>query len=164
MRRSWTVAAGEFLIWWALCLLLYVIFISAVSSLELAVGAGVAALAAVGARSVRTASGSRLGGRAHALGALLKWPGSVLADTGRLVLATVHGLSGTRRVHGRFHTVRLAPGTGPAWGAALLSATPGGYVVDVTAADGEAGPALLVHTLPGPPSALERALTTGGRA
>lgn len=169
MRRSWTAVVGEFLIWWALCVLLYVIFIGTVSALELVVGAGVCALAAVGARSVRTASGARWGGRARAVRALLHWPRSVLADTGRLVLATVRVLRG-RRVHGRFHTLLLAPGTGPGWSSALLSATPGGYVVDVTdheedgcAGGGPGGPALLVHALPGGPSALERALTTAGR-
>ncbi|MCF3179752.1 hypothetical protein IPZ70_07340 [Streptomyces polychromogenes] len=151
-------AAAELLGWWAAGLVLQVLFISTLSWPELAVAAAGAALAAVAARAVRRAAGARTGGRARLLTALLLFPGALLTDTGRLAAATARVLRG-RRVTGRFHTVRLRPGSGAAWVCGLLSATPGLYVVDLR----PPGATALAHTLPGRPTALERALTGGGR-
>ncbi|MET8545429.1 hypothetical protein ABZW03_33050 [Kitasatospora sp. NPDC004799] len=141
--------AAELLLWWGLLLLLNIVLISAVTPLEVAVGGGVALLAALGALAVRRASGAAPGGAARLAPALRAFPRTLLADTGRLALAVVS--PGHRR--SGFRAVRLAPGTGPAWAAALLSATPGAYVVDVD------GQGLLVHALGHEPSALEGALT-----
>ncbi|WBP84535.1 Na+/H+ antiporter subunit E [Kitasatospora cathayae] len=144
--------ALELLLWWGVLLLLNIVLISSVPPLEVAVGGGVALLGAMGAVAVRRASGATVGGAARLARALWAFPWTLLADTGRLALAV---LSPGRR-HGGFRTVRLAPGTGAAWGAALLSATPGAFAVE--SRDGE----LTVHTLGDELSALERALTGAG--
>lgn len=140
---------AELLLWWGMLLLLNVVLISSVTPLEVAVGGGVALLGALGALAARRGSGATPGGTARLAPALRAFPRTLLADTGRLVLAV---LSPRRRRSG-FRAVRLAPGTGPAWAAALLSSTPGAYVVDVD------GQSLLVHALGREASALERALT-----
>ncbi|WP_037898728.1 Na+/H+ antiporter subunit E [Streptomyces sp. NRRL S-350] len=142
--------AGELLLWWGLLLLLNTVLISSVTPLEVAVGAGVAILGAVGAVTARHASGAAFGGPARLARALWAFPWTLLADTGRLLLVLC---SPRRRRAGGFRTVRLAPGTGPAWAAALLSATPGAYAVEN--ADGS----LTVHTLGPEVSGLQRALT-----
>ncbi|MEU8435924.1 hypothetical protein AB0F18_24025 [Streptomyces sp. NPDC029216] len=152
------LAATELAGWWAAALVLQVLFISTLSWPELAVAAGGALLAAVAARAVRRAAAARTGGRARLLTALLLFPGALLTDTARLAAATARVLRG-HRVTGRFHTVRLRRGSGTGWACGLLSATPGLYVVDLD----PSGPTVLAHTLPGRPTPLETALTTGGR-
>ncbi|MFD8704867.1 hypothetical protein ACFV1W_19965 [Kitasatospora sp. NPDC059648] len=143
----------ELLLWWGVLLLLNIVFISSVSPLEVAVGGGVALLGALGAVAVRRASGATPGGPARLGRALWAYPWTLLADTGRLALAVL--LPGHRR--GGFRTVRLASGTGAAWGAALLSSTPGAYAVG-----SRNGGELTVHTLGDERSSLERALTGAG--
>ncbi|MER7705751.1 hypothetical protein ABTX81_23015 [Kitasatospora sp. NPDC097605] len=151
--------AVELLLWWGLLLLLSMVLISSVSVLEVAVGGGIAAIGALGAVAARRASGAALGGAAGWARALWAFPVTLLADTGRLAVLVLRTLRGPRRPPegGGFRTVRLAPGTGAAWAGALLSATPGGYVVE--ARDG----VLTVHTLDGSVPALQRALTGGPR-
>jgi multisubunit Na+/H+ antiporter MnhE subunit len=166
MRRSraWASAFGDVLAWWVVLVALYLVFVSTVTLLEFAVGAAGAVLAACGAhalhRASRTspASGS---GRARLAQALLSWPGSLLADTGRLTAASVRSLPLSRRrpVSGGFEMLELHRGTRAAWACAVLSATPGAYVADVATQ----GDVIMVHVLPGPPSAVERAVTRGGR-
>ncbi|MFF0752674.1 hypothetical protein [Streptomyces sp. NPDC004267] len=150
-------AALEWSVWWAALLVFQLLLIGQVTWPEVAVAAAGALLAAVVARATRLAAGARLGGTALMGRALLLWPGTLLADTGRLAVAVARGLRG-RPPSGRFHTIRWHEGTGPAWTSGLLSATPGLYVVahgpDRTA---------LVHTLLGGAGVLEKALTTGGR-
>ncbi|MFF2950426.1 Na+/H+ antiporter subunit E [Kitasatospora sp. NPDC057965] len=143
--------AIELLLWWGVLLVLYTVLISTVSPLELAVGGGLALLAAFGAIAVRRVSGAAPGGPDRLAAAIRSFPGTLLADTGRLALAVLS--PGHRR--SAFRTVRLAPGTGPAWAAALLSSTPGAYVVDID------GQCLLVHALGPEASSLESALTGG---
>lgn len=56
-RRTTLLAAAEFLVWWLALALLWLVLISTVDTLELAVGAGasgVSALAAVAARRAVT--------------------------------------------------------------------------------------------------------------
>jgi Na+/H+ ion antiporter subunit len=168
MRRPDPAALGEVAAWWTVLTALYLTFIATVTVLEFAVGAAGSALAAVAARAVRRAAGGGTGGRGGWLAALAAWPGAVLTDTLRLAATTARRLGGARRSHpvGRFATLRLTSGTGAAWTSALLSATPGAYVVEVTPAR-EAGTTggdlLTVHLLPGEPTTLERVLTAGGR-
>ncbi|MFF2078548.1 hypothetical protein ACFVXG_27810 [Kitasatospora sp. NPDC058162] len=146
--------AIELLLWWGLLLLLNTVLISSVTPLEVAVGGGIALLGAAGAVALQHASGAKPGGPAHLAQALWAFPWTLLADTGRLVLAV---LSPAQR-RGGFRRVRLAPGTGPAWAGALLSATPGAFVVAVE------GDTLTVHALGGDEvSLLERALTGEAR-
>lgn len=144
----------ELLLWWGLLLLLNTVFISSVTPLEVAVGGGVALLGAIGACAVRRVSGATPGGPARLAQALWAYPWTLLADTGRLALLV---LSPARRRQAGFRTVRLAPGTGGAWAAALLSSTPGAYVVDAD------GGVLTVHSISGQVSSLEGALTGGAR-
>lgn len=164
MRRSWSAVIGEVAGWWIVLIALYLVFISTVTLLEFAVGAAGALLAAVAARAVRVAADGGTGARGVWVAALAAWPGAVLTDTVRLAVATARCLRG-RPIEGGFRTVRLTSGTGAAWAAAVLSATPGAYVVDVDRAPPENGEGdlLTVHVLPGEPTRLERVLTTGGR-
>ncbi|MFD9684998.1 hypothetical protein ACFWXO_04470 [Kitasatospora sp. NPDC059088] len=154
----------ELMLWWGMLLLLNTVFISSVTPLEIAVGGGVALLGAVGALAVRRASGATPGGPARLARSALAFPWTLLADTGRLVLLLT---SPARRQEAGFRTVRLPTGTGPAWAAALLSSTPGAYVVSHEGGwdDGDSGGgvALTVHSLGGRTSALEAALTGSGR-
>ncbi|AUG81682.1 hypothetical protein CFP65_7078 [Kitasatospora sp. MMS16-BH015] len=108
-----------------------------------------AALGALGAVAVHRASGATPGPPARALRALRAFPWTLLAETGRLAVLLLHP-----RTHGPvFRELTLAPGAGPAWAAALLSATPGAYAV---ATDGRT---LTVHALDSRVSPLEHALT-----
>jgi hypothetical protein len=54
-RRTTLLDAGEILAWWAVLALLWLVFISAVTTLELFVGATAALVAAVAAWGVRRA-------------------------------------------------------------------------------------------------------------
>ncbi|MGA5820320.1 Na+/H+ antiporter subunit E [Kitasatospora sp. NPDC094028] len=144
----------ELLLWWGLLLLLNTVFISSVTPLEVAVGGGVALVGAIGAAAVRRASGAAPGGPARLARALWAFPWTLLADTGRLALLV---LSPARRRQAGFRTVRLPSGTGAAWAAALLSSTPGAYVVDTE------DDVLTVHAVGGQVSVLEGALTGGER-
>ncbi|MBC2902356.1 hypothetical protein [Streptomyces cupreus] len=55
MRRRTVLALAEFLIWWAALLALWLVLVSAVDTLELAVGAGAAGLGALAATAARRA-------------------------------------------------------------------------------------------------------------
>ncbi|MEY9965012.1 multisubunit Na+/H+ antiporter MnhE subunit [Streptacidiphilus sp. MAP12-16] len=127
--------AVELVAWWVLLFLLYVVFISTLSALELCVGAGVSGLAAVGAWTVHRAAQPTAG------------PAGQLA-------AALRG----RPTRGRFRPVRLREGVGPSWACALLSGTPGSCVVAMDEEKGD-GAVLTVHTLFPARSRLERALT-----
>ncbi|MEU6996402.1 Na+/H+ antiporter subunit E [Streptomyces sp. NPDC046465] len=141
----------EVLLWVALLLLLYVIFVGPVTPLELVVGAGISVLGAVAARAVRRASGVGLGGLGPCLAALRVWPLACVAELAGLGAAMVRAVRG-RPARGVFRTVRLRPDVGPAWAATVLSSTPGAYVLDVDGAE------LRVRALDGNPSRLEQAL------
>ncbi|MHC3467264.1 hypothetical protein ACYF6T_00980 [Streptomyces sp. 7R007] len=54
-RRTALVAAGEFLLWWAALAALWLVLVSTVDTLELAVGAGAAAVGALAAGAARRA-------------------------------------------------------------------------------------------------------------
>ncbi|KQV17482.1 MULTISPECIES: hypothetical protein [unclassified Kitasatospora] len=156
MRR----AAAETLLWWGVLMALNTVLISTVSTLEAAVGAGLALLGAAGARAMRRAADASPGGLGRLGPALWAWPWTLLADTGRLAAVVLR----PGRRGGGFREIELPAGTGPAWAGALLSATPGAYVVDVRPAARPDGPRrMTVHALTDDAGALERALTGGGR-
>ncbi|WP_269859544.1 Na+/H+ antiporter subunit E [Streptomyces sp. RPT161] len=160
MRRADAVV--HIAAWWAFLFVLNLMFISTVSTLELAVGAGAGVLAAVAAWAVRRASGTGGNRGGPWARALLAWPGAVLADTGRLAGATIAALRG-REVKSGIREVKLRKGTGSAWASALLSATPGAYVVDVSPGVAGFGDTLTIHVLGDTTTALERVLTGGER-
>ncbi|MFI7498381.1 hypothetical protein ACIBVL_07640 [Streptomyces sp. NPDC049687] len=54
-RRTALLTLGELLAWWAALALLWLLLISTVDPLELAVGAGASAVAALAARAARRA-------------------------------------------------------------------------------------------------------------
>ncbi|WP_367319124.1 hypothetical protein [Streptomyces sp. HUAS ZL42] len=54
-RRTTLLAAAETLAWWAGLCLLWLVLVSTVDTLELAVGAGVAGVGALAARAARRA-------------------------------------------------------------------------------------------------------------
>ncbi|MEV0186191.1 hypothetical protein AB0I54_44245 [Streptomyces sp. NPDC050625] len=162
MRRSWRAAWGEVLVWWAVLVVVELMFISSVSVLELVVAAGGAAIGAVAARAVHTASGAGLGGTARWGAALLAWPGAVFTDMAGLCAVTVRVLRG-RPAEGSLQRLTLKSGTGAAWACGVLSSTPGAYVVDVPRGKGTEGRVIVAHVLTGDRTRLERLLTSGGR-
>ena len=165
MRKALT-AFGEVFAWWAVLVVLGILFTSTVTALELVVAAGGAVIAAVAARAVRTASGARLGPTRRWGTALLAWPGTVLTDLAGLWRLTARALRG-RAPEGSLKTTTLAPGTGAAWACALWSATPGAYVVDVRGTRGEAPASrereVVAHFLSDDRTRLEDVLTEGPR-
>ncbi|QMU69333.1 Na+/H+ antiporter subunit E [Streptacidiphilus sp. P02-A3a] len=146
----------ELTAWWGLLFVLYLVLISTVSPLEVAVGAGASALAAVGAWAVHRAARPTLGPGGHWRAAVWAWPGALLTETVRTARLTARALRG-HRTAGRMVRVRLRPGVGVAWSTALLSGTPGSCVVDVH--DDGPAPVLTVHSLFPRPSGLETVLT-----
>lgn len=146
------------LIWWVLLFLLYIVLISPVTALELEVGVGAALLGAAGAEAVRRAEKPHRGGSVRLASAFAALPLALLRETGQLAVATAAVLRGQRRC-GRVVTVRLRPDVDPGWAAALMSATPGSCVLDVTAPGGPGeGHLLTVHVLTDTASGLEQAL------
>ncbi|MGW2648820.1 hypothetical protein ACWC2T_28835 [Streptomyces sp. NPDC001393] len=165
MRKA-RAALGEVLAWWVVLVVVNVLFISTVSPLELVVAAGGALIAAVAARAVHSASGARLGGTRRWGAAALAWPGAVLTDLSRLCLATARALGG-HSSQGSLKIMTLSPGTGAAWACALLSSTPGAYVVDVHVREprrtGRASQTAVAHFLSDDRTSLEDVLTEGTR-
>ncbi|PWI42828.1 Na+/H+ antiporter subunit E [Streptomyces sp. ICBB 8177] len=159
MARAGTAAVRQVLAWWAALVVLYLMFISTISVLECLVGMAGAALVALAARQVALAAGGRPGPKGRLGPAVRAFPAAVCADTGQLVSAVVRSLL-RRPDEGAFHTLTLRDDAGAAWACAVLSATPGSYVVDVRRESGER--LIQVHTL-GDPNRLERTLTRGGR-
>ena len=147
----------ELLSWWVLLFLLYLVFISSVSMVELGVGVGVSGFAAAGGRAVHRAARPDPGPAGHWLAAGWAWPGTLLMETVRLAGLTFAALRG-RPSRGRFASVRLRPDVGTSWATALLSATPGSCVVAVDQDSGPV-PVLTVHMLFTSRSRLEMVLT-----
>jgi hypothetical protein len=170
MWRAWLATVGDVLVWWVVLVALYFAFITTVTVLECVVAGAGAALAALGAHRLRSVTSGGPGGRTGLSRALLAWPGTLVADLARLVVVTLRGTYHRGNASGRFRTVVLRAGVGAGWASALLSATPGAYVVDVRPQasgreDGSPGTTrgevMTVHVLTGPASVLERALTRG---
>jgi multisubunit Na+/H+ antiporter MnhE subunit len=173
-RRAAVTAAGVllwWLLWWVLLFLLWIVLVSAVSPPEPAVGAAFALLGAVAAEAVRRAEHPRARPGRRIAAAAAVFPATLLRETGQLAAAVVRALRG-RPDAGRVVTVRPAPGTDAALAAALLSASPGACVLDITGPGDSPEKArqtpggdhdLTVHLLTArPPSPVERALG-GGR-
>ncbi|MFJ5033814.1 hypothetical protein ACIQB5_38415 [Streptomyces sp. NPDC088560] len=161
MRQTWPTT-GEVLVWWAVLVVVDLMFITPVTALELLVAAGGAAIAAVAARAVRTASGAGLGGTRRWASAALMWPAAVLGDLGRLCGVTARAVRG-RSPEGSLKTLSLRSGTGAAWACAVLSATPGAYVVDVQGQEMQGGQRAVAHFLTEDRTRLEDVLTEGRR-
>jgi len=144
--RSATVEA---VLWAALLWVLYLVLISTVTTSECVVGAVAAVLGGAFATALRRAARHWPTGPVRGLGrALALWPMTLATDLAGLCAALLPG----RGPGGAgFRTLRM--GERAAWGSALLSATPGSYVVAVEP-DGTA----LVHALLPRRSALEQAL------
>ncbi|MFF3821574.1 hypothetical protein ACFYYD_34240 [Streptomyces bluensis] len=162
MRQGWFVAGGEVLAWWAVLVVVTLMFISSISALEVVVAAAGAMIAAVAARGVHSASGAGMGGARRWGAAFLAWPGAVLADLGRLCVVTVRALRG-RSPEGALKTVTLEPGTGAAWACGVLSSTASTYVVDVSGGKTEGVQTVVVHVMDRGLSRLDRVLTVGPR-
>jgi hypothetical protein len=146
------------LAWWALLFVLSIMFISAVTATELALGAAAAMLGAVAAEALRRAEGPRVGGLRAMVAAGAAFPGTLLAETGRLAVAVVRAPR-ARAETGRTVRLRLEPGTSAAAAAALLSASPGACVLDIrTSQEPDGGAELTLHLLEPSLSAVERAL------
>lgn len=153
MRRT----VAETVLWWAILFVLYLLFISAVDTVELVVGAAAALFGGVAAHVVRRTSRADFGGGARAWAAVWALPANVLADTARLAAAAVRGEPG------KFRDVPVARGTGPSWATVLLSVSPGAYAVDVRRPEGrQQGAIVTVHVLCTRPGPVERALAAPG--
>ncbi|WP_158674644.1 Na+/H+ antiporter subunit E [Streptomyces hoynatensis] len=152
-----TRVTGFVLVWAGLLFLAYWVLIGPVSALELLVGAGGALLAGGAVEGMRRAERQPWGGAERLGAAVAAFPVTLLRETWQLALAVLAALRG-RRAAGRVVRVRLAPGVGPSWAAALLSASPGSCVLDI-AGDGQGrGCELTVHVLATAVSPLEAAL------
>ena len=151
-------SAVEVAAWWALLFLLYTVFISTPGTLELAIGAGASGLAAWGGWALHRAARPPAGPAGQLAAALWAWPAALLAETAGLARLTARALSG-RSDPGRFRSLRLRAGVGPAWASLLLSGTPGSCVTAVDESTDRPGATLRVHALLPAGSRLERALT-----
>ncbi|WP_328321476.1 hypothetical protein [Streptomyces sp. NBC_00388] len=157
MTARGVVTAVTLLGWWAFLFLLYTVLITSVSQLELAVGAGAAALGAVAAEGLRRAEQPR-GGVRGLLAAGASLPAALLRECAQLLGVVVRVLAG-RPVPGTTATFRLEPGVSPGWAAVLLAASPGSCVVDISKAGSPGtGAELTVHLLGSAVPGVERAL------
>lgn len=149
--RGVLASGATVLSWSTLLLLLYIVLVSTVSPLEWAVGGGLAVLGGCAAEAVRRAEHPAARPDRRVAAAVAALPLALLTETAHLVVAVARGEEAGHAPA----TVRLPPGVDTALAAALLSATPGTCVVDVSG-DRE----LRLHPLRAdqPPSAVERAL------
>jgi hypothetical protein len=146
--------------WWVLLIALECVFISTIDPAELVLGAGGAALGASAAVLLTRLERIAVTPLSRFLPAVAAWPGTLLADTARLIGLVCACALRRRRPRGSFREVRLREGAGSAWSALLLTATPGGCVVADEERDGAA--VLTIHRIFPGPSSLDRALTDAG--
>lgn len=155
--RRWPLRVAEALLWWALCLGVWVVSLSAVSTAELIVAAAVSlpcgALAVAGRVSAHHAWGLRL----RWLVPVLSMPAAIVGDTFSVLRSVV------RRDPGHFARVEVGEGRGRGsrpegrrvastfW----ISVAPGSYVVDIDPDTGEA----LLHVLGSGRPRMERIAT-----
>ncbi len=92
--------AAELIGWWASLFLIYLVFISTLSPLELFVGAAVSGLAAAGAWAIHRAVRPEVGPAAHWMAAVWAWPGTLLTETALLASALATAALWGRRVPG----------------------------------------------------------------
>ncbi|HEY3482891.1 MAG TPA: Na+/H+ antiporter subunit E [Streptomyces sp.] len=158
MTRGAVVTAVSLLTWWGLLFVLYLVCVSTVPPMEVVVGAAAALLGALAAEALRRAEHPRTRGVRGLVRAAVAFPPTLLRETGLLAAAVVRTLRG-RAPEGELATIRLEPGASTALAAALLSASPGACVIDMTE-DGRpgGGAELTVHLLGERASAVERAL------
>ena len=149
--------AGFVLTWAGLLFLGYVVLIGPVLALDLLVGAGAALLAGAVAEAMRRAEGQRRGGAARLGAALAAFPVTLLRETWQLARAVAGRLRGGSAA-GHVVRLRLPPHVGPGWAAALLAASPGSCVLDITGEGRRRGCELTVHLLGAEVSPLEAAL------
>lgn len=156
-RRVWATGL-EVVAWWLLLLAGYLQLISTVSPADVVAGAvisGLAAVAAVGARRATQSTWQPT----TAVRLLAYVPGSVLADTWRLVPVLWAEVFRRGEMPGRVREVALTSPADPAAehtrtavAAVTMSMSPGTYVIDTRRGS------LLIHTLRDEPDRLERAV------
>lgn len=151
--QTWVAAV----LWGAAAWGLYVIFISSVTPLESAVGAGAAVLAAGTAAALSRVVEPAFGPVRRLAATVVAWPLTACRELGALAVAIAAALA-RRAPHGRLRRLALREGTGSAWAAGLLSATPGSYVVAVEEENGHPREATVHALFPGR-SAVERAIS-----
>lgn len=156
--------------WLAVVTGLYLIFISSVTALEVAVSLTVGALCAAAAVAGRLSALLRYRPALRWVRWLVPLPATVVADTVRLarllarqIVERATGRAADQRERGGLRTLRLSPDTRGETAAArralamlVVSSTPGTYVVDVDPEEG----ILLVHALGEEPSRVEEVLTS----
>lgn len=154
MLSGRTVLEG--FIWWAACVAIWLLSLSAFSYQEFVVAMSCALPCAVAAVAARRAVEGGWRFESRVLGIAMRLPRDIVVDSARVLSRPWS----RRRIRGQFRTVSLeARGDSPqdsgrrAVVATLLSTTPGSYVVDT---DPEGGTAL-VHTIT-PVSAIEHTL------
>jgi multisubunit Na+/H+ antiporter MnhE subunit len=156
-RRVLLVEAA---VWWVLLWAGYLALVSPLSGGEFILGALLSAVAGSAAVLARRASGSSFAVPRHWVGALLRLPGAVMADTWQLAqLAWTASIR--RRTVGGLQTLELADQPDErrdaSWQAVaglLLSLSPGSFVVDSSGHP----PTLLVHTIRAEAGPVERAM------
>lgn len=98
------------LAWWPALFGIWVLFVGTRSPAELLVGAGCAALAAVGVEAVRHESLAGVRPRARWLSPALGIPARVVVDTGLVLWALLRHLARRRPVTGSLRAYRVDPG------------------------------------------------------
>lgn len=159
-EHGWPKVAARALWWWTVTFLTYLVLLSAVTTVEMLVGAALGLVSA--ATGLLTARALELSGRPP----LLRWrhlgwlPWDIVQDAGTLLVFLARYLLRRRDATGRFDEVvlptegRPRPAQVRAYGVLALSAAPGCYVVDVEVRDSGAD-VTCVHRI-GTPGRTER--------
>ncbi|MFB7908296.1 hypothetical protein ACFC1T_17845 [Kitasatospora sp. NPDC056076] len=116
----------EIVLWGAVLTGLTVVFISAVSPVEMVVAATAGLGGAFAARRMRMAAGVHAVGGSAALRALVALPHAVLRGLAVLVAAAA-----ADPTDGAVRRIRLRPGAAASWAAVLIAASPDTCVIDV---------------------------------
>ena len=155
MDRGGESQVVEVAVWWVLLFAGYLVLVSPLSGGEFALGAVLSALAGGAAVLARRMSGSLFVVPRGGVGALLRLPAAVLADTWVLVTLVWPEVRRRGTPAGALRRLPLADQPDKAreesWQAVaglMVSLSPGSFVVDSFAVDrGGHPPALLVHAV-----------------
>jgi multisubunit Na+/H+ antiporter MnhE subunit len=152
------------LLWWAVLLGLWLLFVDTLALAEVLVGLGAAALAALAALGIHAYGGTRFRFRVRWLLLLRDVPASTLRDCATLGVVLWRHLIRGERARGAFRTIPFPIHEGPtsaAWRAFFAGATsiaPNTYVIRF---DRERDTVIVHQLVPDPPERMESLLAGG---
>jgi multisubunit Na+/H+ antiporter MnhE subunit len=152
------------LLWWAVLLGLWLLFVDTLALAEVLVGLGAAALATLAALGIHAYGGTRFRFRVRWLLLLRDVPASTLRDCATLGVVLWRHLIRGERARGAFRTIPFPIHDGPtsaAWRAFVAGATaiaPNTYVIRF---DRERGTVIVHQLVPDPPERMESLLVGG---